>query len=91
MAFFDRFKRKPKPETAAMGFQGQPLEVISGTPVHPDHHDKVRNSARIAQIETAIRQFCERGQDDHEMVTHLKAELARHHKIREVFHCGEEA
>lgn len=86
MEFFSRFKRKPKEETAAMGMQGRPLEVLSGPLPHPDHHDQVRNDARIVQLEAAIEQFFANGQKDHEMVAHLKAEIAKHRKIRELFY-----
>lgn len=88
MGFFDRFKRKSK---ADMGITGQPLEVISGPMPHPDHYDKERNAARIAQLETAITQFIEAEQADHEKVAELKAELAKQLKIRQLFHSGEEA
>jgi hypothetical protein len=85
------FRRKPKEEAASMGMQGQPVQVISGPSPHPDHYDKERNTARITQLEAAIEQFFESGQGNHPMVAHLKEELAKHRKIREIFHSGEEA
>jgi F0F1-type ATP synthase epsilon subunit len=86
MGFWDRFKRKPKEESATMGMQGQPVEIISGPALHPDHYDQERNEARIAQLEAAIKQWQESEETNPAMVEHLKAELVRHKKIQEVFH-----
>ncbi|MGA2937308.1 MAG: hypothetical protein ABSF52_09450 [Syntrophobacteraceae bacterium] len=82
MGFFDRFKQKP-----TMGIQGQPLEVVSG----PGDYDAERNSARIEQLRESIKQFEDNGHGDHPRVAEHKTELAKHLKIRELFHSEEEA
>jgi hypothetical protein len=92
MGLFKRpfWRKTKKEETAGLGMQGQPLEVISGPTPHPDHYDRHRNAARIAQMEAAIAHFKSIGQEGHEKVAELKAELAKHLKIRELFHSGED-
>jgi hypothetical protein len=64
MGLFGRFRGKPKEKNAAMGMHGQPLEVLSGPSPHPDHHDRLRNAARIVQLEIAIEQFFDSGRGD---------------------------
>lgn len=86
MRLFSIFKRKPKEETAAMGMQGQPVQVISGTP-HPDHYDRERNTARIAQLKDAVQDLKIR---NHPKLGEYAAELEKHLKIQSLFHGGEE-
>lgn len=101
MGFFDRFKSKQvEPVTekpTALAVTGHPLEVIitpAGTVTpHPDHYDRERNAARIAQLREAISGFEETGA--HEMHTEryaeLKAELDKQLKIRALFYAEGEA
>ena len=88
MRFFNWFKKKAG---TAMQIQGHPVNVISGSP-HPDHYDRERNAARIAQLADAIATFTVTGTHEAhpERYAELKAELARQIKIRELFYAGEE-
>ncbi len=99
MAFWFKHKKNKVEELQARideleeqaRLKGHPVNVIEGPENLSQHYNKERNAARVLQLEAAIAQFREGGQPDHPKVAGLSAELAKHLKIKQVFHSdGEE-